>query len=213
MTMKKKNNFYVVWKGRMPGIYETWEECRKQINEFQDAKFKGFKTKELAEIAFNGHCNDFIGKEKFESELTPEQLVLIGNPILDSIAVDGAWNTSNGLVEYQGVFTRTKERIFKMGPYKDGTHNIVEFLALVHALAYCKKNGLEWPIYSDSRTAISWVRNKKAGTEHLQNEKNNELFILIERAEKWLGNNHFNNKILKWETKAWGEIPADFGRK
>jgi ribonuclease HI len=35
----------------------------------------------------------------------------------------------------------------------------------------------------------------------------------MERAEKWLLSNEFSNEILKWETKAWGEIPADFGRK
>ena len=33
------------------------------------------------------------------------------------------------------------------------------------------------------------------------------------KHEKWLKENSFSNPILKWETKAWGEIPADFGRK
>ncbi len=34
--------------------------------------------------------------------------------------------------------------------------------------------------------------------------------------QKWLEKNPemiSNRTILKWETKAWGEIPADFGRK
>jgi ribonuclease HI len=39
------------------------------------------------------------------------------------------------------------------------------------------------------------------------------LFEYIERAEKWLETNRYNNPILKWETEVWGEIPADFGRK
>jgi ribonuclease HI len=42
---------------------------------------------------------------------------------------------------------------------------------------------------------------------------NKDLLELIKRAENWLKENSFRNPILKWETKAWGEIPADFGRK
>jgi ribonuclease HI len=43
--------------------------------------------------------------------------------------------------------------------------------------------------------------------------ENQQLFELIERAEQWLKSNTFLTKIVKWETKVWGEIPADFGRK
>jgi len=39
------------------------------------------------------------------------------------------------------------------------------------------------------------------------------LFELVKRAEVWLTKNTINRPVLKWETKAWGEIPADFGRK
>jgi ribonuclease HI len=42
---------------------------------------------------------------------------------------------------------------------------------------------------------------------------NQPVFELVDRAERWLKNNTFKTKIIKWETKAWGEIPADFGRK
>jgi ribonuclease HI len=58
-----------------------------------------------------------------------------------------------------------------------------------------------------------WIEVKKCRTNLKQGAKNSELFKLIERAEKWLCGNEFSNQILKWETKAWGEIPADFGRK
>lgn len=36
---------------------------------------------------------------------------------------------------------------------------------------------------------------------------------MIERTIKWLNQNKYSNQILKWETRAWGENPADFGRK
>lgn len=210
---KKKSKFYVVWEGREKGIFETWDECYTQIFEFPKAVYKSFKTRQLAEQAFRSSSKEFIGKDIFETELSAEQLKLIGSPIQESISVDGAWNTTSGVVEYQGVYTKTGEALFKMGPFNDGTNNIVEFLGIVHALAYCKQNNLNLPIYSDSRNAIGWVRDKEARTNHGRNNNNKKLFNLIDRAIKWLKENDFKNKILKWETKAWGENPADFGRK
>ena len=37
--------------------------------------------------------------------------------------------------------------------------------------------------------------------------------LMEPKLEKWLNENKYENQILKWETKAWGENPADFGRK
>jgi ribonuclease HI len=208
-----KQKFYVVWKGRETGIFESWDECKKQIHEFPQAEYKSFKTKQLAEEAFRSNSDNFIGKHFFETTLTEDQLKLLGDPIIDSISVDGAWNTASGVVEYQGVYTKTGEVLFRQGPFEDGTNNIVEFLAIVHAIAYCKTKNLNLPIYSDSRNAIGWVRDKQARTHHDKSEKNIKLFELIDRAIKWLNENEFDNQILKWETRAWGENPADFGRK
>jgi ribonuclease HI len=70
-----------------------------------------------------------------------------------------------------------------------------------------------FPIYSDSKTAISWIKKKKANTKLEQTSRNKSLFELLERAENWIKNNTWTNEILKWETDVWGEIPADFGRK
>jgi ribonuclease HI len=76
-----------------------------------------------------------------------------------------------------------------------------------------KQNGLLLPLYSDSQNAITWVKQKRANTKLIQTDRNSELFDLIGKAEAWLHNNSYETKILKWETKVWGEIPADFGRK
>jgi ribonuclease HI len=208
-----RQKFYVVWKGRQTGVFENWDECKEQVHEFPQAKYKSFKTKQLAEEAFHSNSNDFIGKEIFETTLTEDQVKLIGTPILESITVDGAWNTLSGVVEYQGVDTNTKEVLFRQGPFEDGTNNIVEFLAIVHGLAYCKTKNLTLPIYSDSRNAIAWVKDKQARTNHAKSDKNTKLFELIDRAINWLKNNEYENQVLKWETRAWGENPADFGRK
>lgn len=214
MVQKKvKKRYYVVWVGRETGIFETWEDCNKQVSGFPKAVYKSFKTRQLAEEAFTSPSKEFIGRTVVENILTEEQLVKIGEPIRDSISVDGAWNTSTGIVEYQGVHTESRKLLFRVGPFEDGTNNIVEFLAIVHALAYCKEKGLALPIYSDSRNAIAWVQDKQARTNHTRSDKNAKLFELIKRAIVWLKNNSYDNEILKWETKAWGENPADFGRK
>jgi len=207
-----KKKFYVVWEGKKRGVYNTWKECQQQIVGFKGAKYKSFKTKENAEKAFKSNYEDYIGKNSFESELTKEQLQIIGKPVLNSIAVDGACN-NKGVSEYKGVYTDTETQLFIQGPFKGGSNNIMEFLALVHALAFCKKHKLDLPIYSDSRIAINWVKKKYINTSIKKNKDNKKLFELIDRALNWLKIHTYKNKILKWETKAWGEIPADFGRK
>jgi ribonuclease HI len=129
-----------------------------------------------------------------------------------SISVDAACSGNPGVMEYQGVDTHTKEVLFHK-KYPLGTNNIGEFLALVHGLAFLKKNGSDIPIYSDSVNALLWIKTKKCKTTLVKNNKTTELFETIARAEEWLKNNTWKNQLIKWETENWGEIPADFGRK
>lgn len=208
-----KKKFYVVWEGHQPGIYTSWADCQLQIKGFPKAKYKSFPTQTEAEEAFSGLYEDYKGKNVAKSELTPQEKAKYGLPISESICVDGAGSGKTKRIEYQGVFTDTQTLLFHVGPFDDGTNNIAEFLAIVHALAYCQKHKLDYPIYSDSRTAMSWVRNKKVKTTLQQTAKNKKLIELIQRALNWLDRNAYRNQILKWETKVWGENPADFGRK
>ncbi|NER10110.1 ribonuclease HI [Muriicola jejuensis] len=212
--MASKNKFYVVWKGKVPGVYGSWEECKRQISGIKGAQYMGFADKELAEKAYNSSYAAFKGqKKKKEPRLTSEELIRIGEPNLHSIAVDAASSGNPGKMEYQGVDTKTGKRLFKQGPFPEGTNNIGEFLAIVHGLAFLKERRSDRVLYSDSRTAISWVRKKRCNTKLEPNPRNRELFDLVERAEKWLQKNSYTTPIVKWETLAWGEIPADFGRK
>jgi len=210
---KAKNKYYVVWKGIKPGIYSNWAECQKQINGYPGARYKGFKTHPSAIKAFKEGPGEYWGKDVFESFVSKEQLHVIGHPIMKSISVDAAWNTMTLEMEYQGVKTDTREVLFRKGPFKDATNNVGEFLAIVHALSFLKKHNSDLPVYSDSRNAILWVKNKKHRSALQISENNREVFNLLKRAENWLINNSYKNKVLKWETKAWGENPADFGRK
>ncbi|MAO18973.1 ribonuclease H family protein [Flagellimonas marinaquae] len=211
--MAKKKKFYVVWQGKHPGIFESWKDCKAQIEGYKGAQYKSFATFEEAKKAYNGNYQDYKGKSKGKSELSPEELLKIGDPNYNSIAVDAASSGNPGRMEYRGVDTKTKKVLFHQGPFEQGTSNVGEFLALVHGLAFLQQKKSERILYSDSRIAIGWVRKKKCGTKLVKNAKNAQLFELIERAENWLKKNRFNTPIVKWETKAWGEIPADFGRK
>jgi ribonuclease HI len=197
--MTKKGKSYVVWVGRVPGVYPDWDSCKAQTDGFTGAKFKSFSTEAEAQEAFTG------GNEK--------PLVSTDKIITRSISVDAAWNNVSKDMEYQGVYTDTKELIFKQGPYADGTNNVGEFLAIVHALSYCKKHNINLPIYSDSKTALAWLRDKKLNSSLARTDKNVEIFAMLDRAVKWIKDNSYNNPVLKWETASWGEIPADFGRK
>lgn len=208
-----KRKWYVVWEGHQSGIYDTWAECQKQIKNFPLAKYKSFSSEEEAIQAYTGNPQDFIGKK---SEGAKSAMDYSKNPqiILPSISVDAACSGNPGIMEYRGVLTQSKKEIFRQGPFEGGTNNIGEFLALVHGLAFLKKhNQPNMPIYTDSRTAQAWVRNKKTKTTLLKTKKNEKLFELMDRGIIWLKNNSFKNPIIKWETKKWGEIPADFGRK
>ena len=211
--MAKKKKFYVVWKGKRPGIYESWDDCKAQIEGYKGAQYKSFQDFSEAKSAFNANYLEYKGSSKRKKELSAEELLRIGDPNYNSISVDAASSGNPGKMEYQGVDTKTKKVLFKQGPYAEGTNNIGEFLALVHGLAFLKQNKSDRIIYSDSRIAIAWVRKKKCGTKLKKNKRNAKLFELIERAEEWLKKNRYNTPIVKWETKAWGEIPADFGRK
>lgn len=211
---KKKEKFYVVWFGNPTGIFTSWEECQRSIKGVKGAQYKSFDTFSDAKIAYSREYEDYKGKGgKNKRNISLEELKRIGDPDLFSISVDAASSGNPGIMEYRGVDTQTEEQIFHQGPFKEGTNNVGEFLAIVHGLAYLKKKKSARKIYSDSKIAIGWVKKKKCNTKLKNTPRNRDLFDLIHRAEVWLMNNSYNTKILKWETKVWGEIPADFGRK
>ena len=212
-----KQKFYVVWRGRKPGVYDSWDDCKQQVEGFGEAAYKAYATLEDAEEAF------WRGKE----EAQPAQAVAGqddkkgGTPLPaaaprpydeDAIAVDAACSGNPGPMEYRGVDLRSGRELFHLGPMH-GTNNIGEFLAIVHALALLKKQGVKRTVYSDSRNALIWVRQKQCKTKLERNAQTEGLFQLIDRAVIWLRNNKIEVPLLKWQTKEWGEVPADFGRK
>lgn len=211
-----RRKFYVVWEGRAPGVYDSWEECEAQVSGYPGARYKAFNSQTDAVLAFRthnpgdldvfkaiaAHKNDIVNYSAF-----PEIR-------LDAIAVDGACAKNPGPMEYRGVCIATGEQIFHYGPVDGGTNNIGEYVAIIHAASMLAAKGdRTTPIYSDSRTALSWIRRGRSNTTVKPSAGNARVIELLKRADAWLATHTIPNPILKWNTEKWGEIPADFGRK
>lgn len=218
-----KQKYYVVWVGKVPGIYTSWGECQQQVNQFTGAKFKAFESRSEAEQAYAAGYKNYWGQQsgskpgsagsksyKRSSASAAEEP---GEIDYDSISVDVGTRGNPGPVEYKGVDTQTGDILFSCGPISKGTNNLGEFLAIVHALAYLKKIGSTKTVYSDSMNALKWLKQKKVATTLPRDASTQEIWDLVDRAEHWLRTNTYENKVLKWQTKSWGEIKADYGRK
>lgn len=199
------SKYYAVIRGRKPGVYGSWEECKLQTDKFTGSLYKSYGTKKEAEEAFARKSIDENIEDDEVKELTYE-----GN----SISVDGSTRNNTGLTEYQGVRTDTGEKLFGSKLYKSGTNNLAEFIALVVGIRYLDKKGLNIPIYTDSMTAMAWLRNKKVNTDLKVNEDTKEILEDVKVAEGYIkGVDIGKYDVRKWETKDWGESKADFGRK
>ena len=215
--MAKKPKFYVVWEGRQPGIYTSWDEAEEQVKGYPEALFKAFSTMDEAEQALANGQLEYFAKPATEQATPSAVPTKTLHPLptgvqTNAIAVDAACSGNPGQMEYRGVCLTTGRELFHFGPIF-GTNNIGEFLAIVHGLALLAQRGYTIPIYSDSVNAMLWVKRKQCRTTLPLNDKTQALHEHIRRAEAWLRTHSYTNDLRKWETEKWGEIPADFGRK
>lgn len=210
-----KRKYYVVWVGREPGVYDTWEEAEDQIINFPGAKFKSFPSQSAAIAAFRGDDAANLRSIINLARRQPVNVDYSSFPEIDTTAwaVDASCMGNPGIMEYQGVEIATGRQIFHAGPFQKGTNNIGEYLAIVHALALMLREGTPRTIYSDSVTAQGWIRAGHARTKLPLTPETAKLLSLVQRADTWLATHTFRAPIRKWQTELWGEIPADFGRK
>jgi ribonuclease HI len=214
--MAYRSKFYVVWEGHAPGIYDSWEECQLQTSGYPGAKFKSFPTLEAATEAYRGDPREQLDIVRAIAAHKQEVVNYSAFPEirLDAIAVDGACSKNPGPMEYRGVKVATGEEIFHYGPVDGGTNNIGEYVAIIHAASLLAAKGdFMTPIYSDSRTALSWIRNRHSRTAIKPSAANAQVRALLARADAWISTHNIPNPLLKWNTELWGETPADFGRK
>ena len=204
-----KIKYYAVRKGRVPGIYTDWNKTKLQVEGFTGAEHKSFLVKEEAD-------NYLAGINSSAQKTSANKIIstLVGHVKYPSISVDAACSGNPGILEYRGVDNATGKELFRMGPFLEGTNNIGEYLALVHGISYLLKNGSEVHLYTDSLTGLAWLKKGKNNST-LKIEPNSELHRLVKRADEVSTSlyNKYKDKIIKWDTKSWGEIPADFGRK
>lgn len=221
--MNYTGRYYVVWKGRHPGIYEDFNDAMEQVDGFPGALFKSFGSAAAAAEAYRKGNSEEEKRELGNLLLNASRnnIPKAGQPDymshpeidLNGWAVDAACSGNPGKMEYRGVELMTGRELFRVGPFSHSTNNIGEFLAIVHAMAMMEKKGETHPIYSDSRTGMAWVRNKRVKTQLKRDHRTEESFKMMERALVWLNGHSFRPPVRKWETELWGEIPADFGRK
>jgi ribonuclease HI len=209
---------YVVWVGKKPGVYDNWPECQQQVSGFKGALYKSFADKSSADLAFQqGQANTE------QSVLDPMPVVTVtkastGRPLPPYLSVDAAYSHSTKILEWRGVLVKedgSTEQVFRSRPYNGGSANIGEFLAVLDGYSYLSTNNLAIPLYSDSITAQAWLRDAVINsTVKLTTELNSYLKVRLEA----LRNGSFKTiqavcPIRDWKSSAWGEIPADFGRK
>jgi ribonuclease HI len=213
--MKKQNQkYYVVWIGRSPGVYSSWPACLRQVHGYANAKHKSFTSSQAAENAFRDGHEKHWGSNGRLTPKKPNLLSAAQGPITDSLCVDAAWNSQTKAIEYRGVWLADKSIAFQLGPYWDATNNIAEFLAIVDGLSLLASEGRSCPVYSDSKVAIGWVRDKEVRSKSVHLGKtSSQINDLVHEAVEWLNDNDQHNPVLKWVTRIWGENPADFGRK
>src|SRR5512140_3646024 len=133
----KKQKYYVVWKGRRTGIFDSWEDCSAQVHGYTGARYKAFETRAEAEAAFKKGP-----RRSSRPTIVERQISSNHTPIRESVNVDAACSGSPGPVEYRGLSTTTGKVLFHEGPFQHGTNNVGEFLAIVHALQWLKHSKL-----------------------------------------------------------------------
>lgn len=203
--------YYVVRKWRTPWIYTSRDECKTSVDGFFGALYKSFPNYNTALTAYE---NNLVW-HKWQYDIKHLQQ-LMGGFFSKSICTDAACPSNPGPIEYRGVIVSTGQEIFNYGPLDWWSVNIAEFLAIVEWLKRLLQNKKYTILYSDSITAIWWIKKGKINTTIIQNNQNKKLFEIIYDAVQWLKQHwdRSNSIILsKRPTSQRGQIPADFWRK
>lgn len=221
--MSTRRKFYVVWVGRNPGIYDTWQDAQEQVIGFPDARYKSYDDIDEATAAYRGDPREQLGLMRAILQHKPDynpavrDYTTLPGIHLDAIAVDGACAGNPGRMEYRAVRVADGAEVFHVGDKMPliGTNNIAEYLGMIHLAALLAKNGdFKTPIYTDSRNTLAWLRRGHSKTTLASTPATAKTLELLARADAWLAaNGPIRNPIIKWPTEEWGEIPADFGRK
>jgi ribonuclease HI len=204
-----KSKYYVVWVGKVPGIYTSWADCQVQVHGFPEAKYKSFSSLAEANAALKGPVPVYPKVSTFRQGVRPA--AHLGPKT--GIAVDAACSGNPGVVEYRAVDLRDSTIVFSEGPIESGTNNLGEFLAIVQAMQWLMAQGRRDSIYSDSQVAMGWVEKRAVKSPFVMAHPEADISQQVAAALAWLDRYDPQWDLRKWNTQSWGEIPADYGRK
>lgn len=153
--MKK---YYAVRKGRNPGIYETWEDCQKEIYRFSGAEYKSFTSFDDAKAFMDGT------KKEVHSES-------------EAVAyVDGSFLLEKAMFSYGAVLFYNGEELHFNEAFSDpelvSMRNVAgEIKGSEFIMRYCLEHGIKSiDIYYDYEGIEKWCtgawRANKFGTRH-----------------------------------------------
>lgn len=176
-----KQKFYVVWTGRVPGIYTDWPSCQAQVNGVAGAKYKSFPTRKEAELAFAGGVS--APAKKTGSTATSPKKQSSSNTVktynaaeVDALTAHTKIFTDGGCEPNPGE-AGTGVAIYRNGELSElwyglyseqGTNNTAELNGLLHGLLFAKeeiKNARDVVVFCDSRYAIQCITQWAAGWE------------------------------------------------
>ena len=162
------NKFYVVKKGRVPGIYLSWAECLRQVDTFAGAVYKSYKTRQEAEEAFESSSLTTTSSVKTapKKRTSTTSKADSGPAVTDNIRLriycDGACQgnpgrSGSGLAIYED----DKKPVLIYGAADVmGTNNTAELKALLRALELAVETQHDKvAILSDSKYSIECVVN------------------------------------------------------
>ena len=151
-----KKKFYAVRKGYKTGIFETWDECKAQVNGYKGAEYKSFPTKEEAG-AFIG-----INNKKLDDTKNCIEAYVDGSyEHLYKKYGSGAVFIKDGEVIHKASFGGNEENYVSM-------RNVAgEIKAAEYAMQYCIDNGEKNLIlYYDYQGISKWCTGEwKANKE------------------------------------------------
>lgn len=158
------NKFYAVKIGRNPGVYTTWEACKKQVDGYSGAVYKSFSEISEAET--------FIGKKEEESSLIPSDIIAY---------VDGSYDNEKKLFSYGVVIIIGKDEFYLSQKFDNSDPEMLdmrnvagEIAGARKAMEYCIEHGYSSiDIYHDYEGIAKWCNGEwqanKAKTQEYKN--------------------------------------------
>lgn len=189
--MKK---YYAVRVGRVPGIYETWEECKEQVMGYSGAEFKSFQAYNDAVL--------FIKNEEKKVEYNSEAIAY----------VDGSFSKDKSMFSYGAVIFLNGEKQEFSKAFEDpdlvSMRNVAgEIKGAEFVMEYCVKNNIKSiDIYYDYEGIEKWCtgvwQTNKSGTQKYKefyNRISKELKVNFVKVKGHSGNeyNDLADKLAK----------------